>query len=302
MKILTLKFTRITAAILPLFSALMTSPSQASTTQTHTAQQEQIIHQLIALEKSANGRLGVFLINTADNSTIGYRANERFPLCSTSKFMAASALLKKSEEDENLLNQRINYKQSDVVEYSPVTEKHIENGMTLAELSAATLQYSDNTAMNLLLEQLDGPRGLTKFARTIGDNKFRLDRKEPELNLVKPGDERDTSTPQAMAESLYKLTLGNVLATNQRVQLAEWLKGNTTGDASIRAGVPKDWVVGDKTGLCDYGSTNDIAVIWPTENRAPLILVTYFTQPGDKNAKARRDVLAKATHILTQTK
>ncbi|MCC8367460.1 class A beta-lactamase [Xenorhabdus sp. PB61.4] len=291
------KFIHGAVTLLPLLSTLIIFPSQASSGH---SQQEQLINQLTALEQSANGHLGVLLINSADNSTIGYRANERFPLCSTSKFMAVSALLKKNETDENLLKQRVNYKQSDLVEYSPITEKYIETGMTLAELSAATLQYSDNTAMNLIINQLGSPENVTTFARTLGDTMFRLDRKEPELNLVQPGDERDTSTPQAMAESLYKLTLGDSLAPKQRTQLVEWLKGNTTGNASIRAGLPKDWVVGDKTGRCDYGSTNDIAVIWPTGNRAPLVLVAYFTQPGDKNAKARPDVLAEAARIMIQ--
>nr|WP_244590585.1 class A beta-lactamase [Xenorhabdus mauleonii] len=262
----------------------------------------QIIAQLSALEKSANGRLGAVLIDTADHSTITYRANERFPLCSTSKLMVASAVLKQSEKDESLLNKKVSYPQSALVEYSPITEKHLKEGMTLGELSAATLQYSDNTAMNLLLNQLGGPHKVTEFARTIDDNHFRLDRKEPELNTAEPGDKRDTSTPQAMADSLYNLTLGNALASKQRAQLVEWLKGNTTGSASIRAGVPADWVVGDKTGRGDYGTTNDIAVIWPDNKRSPLILVTYFTQPSSPEASARPDVLADAARIMTQDK
>ncbi|PHM74193.1 class A beta-lactamase [Xenorhabdus kozodoii] len=261
---------------------------------------DDIIHQLAILEKNANGRLGVVLIDTSDHSTLSYRANERFPLCSTSKLMAVSAILKKSETNAHLLNQRVHYQQSDLVEYSPITEKHLKEGMTLGELSAATLQYSDNTAMNLLLNQLNGPNEVTLFARTLGDNSFRLDRYEPELNTAIPGDERDTSTPQAMAESLYDLVLGDALATAQREQLAKWIKGNTTGSASISAGVPQDWVVGDKTGRCDYGTTNDIAVIWPIPKRAPLVLVTYFTQPDNKEASARPDVLAAAARIVTQ--
>lgn len=154
--------------------------------------------------------------------------------------------------------------------------------------------------MNLLIDQLGGTHDVTRFARSIGDNAFRLDRKEPELNMVTPDDERDTTTPQAMADSLYKLALGNTLAATQRTQLVEWLKGNTTGGASIRAGVPNNWIVGDKTGRCDYGSTNDIAVIWPDKDKVPLILVTYFTQPNDKDAKAHPDVLAAAARIMTQ--
>ena len=139
---------------------------------------------------------------------------------------------------------------------------------------------------------------MTAFAQSIGDVTFRLDRTEPALNSAIPGDKRDTTTPLAMAESLRKLTLGNALGEQQRAQLVTWLKGNTTGGQSIRAGLPANWAVGDKTGAGDYGTTNDIAVIWP-ENHAPLVLVTYFTQP-QQDAKSRKEVLAAAAKIVTE--
>lgn len=248
---------------------------------------------LEALEKSTGGRLGVALINTADDSQIVYRADERFAMCSTSKVMAAAAVLKQSESDKTLLNQRVEIKKSDLINYNPIAEKHVNGTMTLAELSAAALQYSDNTAMNKLIAHLGGPDKVTAFARSLGDETFRLDRTEPTLNTAIPGDPRDTTTPLAMAQ-----TLGKALAETQRAQLVTWLKGNTTGSASIQAGLPTSWVVGDKTGSGDYGTTNDIAVIWP-EDHAPLILVTYFTQP-DQKAESRRDVLAAAAKIVTQ--
>lgn len=253
---------------------------------------------LEALEKSAGGRLGVVLINTADDSQIVYRADERFAMCSTSKVMAAAAVLKQSESDKALLNQRVEIKKNDLINYNPIAEKHVNGTMTLAELSAAALQYSDNTAMNKLIAHLGGPDKVTAFARSLGDETFRLDRTEPTLNTAIPGDPRDTTTPLAMAQTLRNLTLGKALAETQRAQLVTWLKGNTTGGASIQAGLPKSWVVGDKTGSGDYGTTNDIAVIWP-EARAPLILVTYFTQPEQK-AESRRDVLAAAAKIVTE--
>ena len=253
---------------------------------------------LEALEKSAGGRLGVALINTADDSQIVYRADERFAMCSTSKVMAAAAVLKQSESDKTLLNQRVEIKKSDLINYNPIAEKHVNGTMTLAELSAAALQYSDNTAMNKLIAHLGGPEKVTAFARSLGDETFRLDRTEPTLNTAIPGDPRDTTTPLAMAQTLRNLTLGKALAETQRAQLVTWLKGNTTGGASIQAGLPKSWVVGDKTGSGDYGTTNDIAVIWP-EDHAPMILVTYFTQPEQK-AESRRDVLAAAAKIVTE--
>lgn len=257
-----------------------------------------IQQKLAELEKSSGGRLGVALINTADNSQTLYRGNERFAMCSTGKVMAAAAVLKESENNKDVVNKRLEIKESDLVVWSPISEKHLKNGMTLAELSAATLQYSDNTAMNKIIGYLGGPDNVTAFARSIGDTTFRLDRTEPTLNTAIPGDERDTTTPLAMAESLQKLTLGNALGEQQRARLVTWLKGNTTGGQSIRAGLPESWVVGDKTGAGDYGTTNDIAVIWP-ENQAPLVLVTYFTQP-QQDAKNRKDVLAAAAKIVTE--
>ena len=262
------------------------------------ANADAIQRKLTDLEKSSGGRLGVALINTTDNSQILYRGDERFAMCSTGKVMAAAAVLKQSEADNQVLNKRLEIKKSDLVVWSPVTEKHLQSGMTLAELSAATLQYSDNTAMNKMIGYLGGPDKVTAFARSIGDVTFRLDRTEPALNTAIPGDERDTTTPLAMAESLHKLTLGNALGEQQRAQLVTWLKGNTTGGQSIRAGLPASWVVGDKTGAGDYGTTNDIAVIWP-ENHAPLVLVTYFTQP-QQDAKSRKEVLAAAAKIVTE--
>nr|CAM12805.1 class A beta-lactamase [Leminorella richardii] len=265
----------------------------------NTAPNADALQQKLAdLEKSTGGRLGVALINTADNSQIVYRGDERFAMCSTSKVMAAAAVLKQSETDSRVLSKkRCDYKsRSDQLE--PNCQEALGAGMTLAEMSAATLQYSDNTAMNKILTHLGGPEKVTAFARSIGDTTYRLDRTEPALNSALPGDPRDTTTPLAMAKSLRSLTLDNALGETQRAQLVEWMKGNTTGDASIRAGLPKNWIVGDKTGSGDYGTTNDIAVIWP-ENRAPLILVTYFTQP-QQNAKARRDVLASAAKIVTE--
>lgn len=248
------------------------------------------------LEKNAGGRLGVAVTDTADGAVFTYRGDARFPLCSTSKVFAVAAILKKSESADGLMSEKIAIHKADLVNYNPITEKHVGATMTVAELSAAALQYSDNIAMNALLTRPGGPQQVNAFARSIGDSTFRLDRKEPELNTAIPGDKRDTTSPDAMMQSLKKLVLGKALAPAQRQQLTDWMKGNTTGANSIRAGLPASWTVADKTGSGDYGTTNDIAVIWPPHH-APLVLVTYYTQP-DKHAAARKDVLAGAAKIV----
>lgn len=256
-----------------------------------------IEQQLSMLEKEANGRLGVYLIDTATGAHYSYRGDERFPFCSTSKVMAVAALLKQSEKKPALFTTHLKISQHDLVNYNPITSKHVGGSMSLAELSAATLQYSDNAAMNLLITQAGGIAAINRFAKSIGDTRFNLVRNEPTLNTALPNDYRDTTTPKAMAESLKNLTLSDALAPQQRAELIAWMKGNTTGDESIKAGLPSGWMVADKTGSGDYGTTNDIAVIWPS-NRAPIVLVTYFTQ-FQQNAAARKDVLAKAASIMT---
>jgi len=250
------------------------------------------------LEVASGGRIGLFVINTGDNTRLQYHAKERFPMCSTSKVMAVSAILKQSKKNSHLLQYKIAYTKKDVESsgYAPITKNHIIEGMIISELCEAAITRSDNTAMNLLMKKLGGPEAVTSFAHSIGDNKFRLDRYEPELNSAIPGDLRDTTTPKAMTESLNKLAFGNALGLTQQDQLLAWLKSNTTGVARIRAGVPNGWLVGDKTGTGSYGTTNDIGIIWPPKG-SPIVVAIYFTQ-NKKDAAPRDDVIASVTRIL----
>lgn len=248
-----------------------------------------------ALERAAGGLLGVCAIDTANGRRAQHRADERFPFCSTFKAMLAAAVLARSVERPALLQQRVTYRQDDLVRYSPVTERHVGTGMTVAGLCAAAVQYSDNSAANLLLKLIGGPSAVTAYARAIGDDTFRLDRWETELNTALPGDLRDTTTPAAMAASLRVLALGEALPAAQRAQWIEWLRGNKVGDKRIRAGVPAGWRVGDKTGTGDYGTTNDVGVVWPP-SRAPIVLAVYYTQTR-ADAQAKDDVIEAAARI-----
>ncbi|MGU7852258.1 PEN family class A beta-lactamase, Bcc-type [Burkholderia orbicola] len=254
---------------------------------------------LADLERDAGGRLGVCAIDTASGRVIEHRAGERFPFCSTFKAMLSAAVLAQSVERPGLLQQRVTYTKADLVNYSPVSEKHVGAGMTVAALCEAAIQYSDNSAANLLMKLIGGPSAVTVYARSIGDDAFRLDRWETELNTALPGDPRDTTTPAAMAASLRVLTLGDALPAAQRAQLVAWLRGNKVGDKRIRAGVPAGWAVGDKTGTGDYGTTNDAGVIWPT-SRAPIVLAVYYTQTR-ADARAKDDVIASVARIVAQT-
>ncbi len=229
------------------------------------------------LETKSSGRLGVAVIDSKDGSLIQHRGEERFPMCSTFKVLASAAVLKSAGADLAGLQRRIRFEKSDLVEYSPVTGEHTGgDGMTLAELCEAAITRSDNTAGNLLLKNIGGPEGLTSFAKNLGDEVTRLDRIETELNEASPGDVRDTTSPNAMAANLRKLLLGDALIPAARDQLAAWMAANKTGDTRLRAGLPQDWRVGDKTGAGRHGTNNDVAVVSPPR-RPPLIVAAYLT-------------------------
>ncbi|MGK5065389.1 class A beta-lactamase [Janthinobacterium sp. LB3P112] len=253
--------------------------------------------QLAALEQAAGGRLGVAAWRQGSELRVAYRADERFPLASTFKAMLAGAVLARSVSQPGLLEQHVRYEKKELVTYSPITEKHLADGMSVADLCAATLQYSDNSAANFLMTLLGGPQAVTAFARSIGNTVFQLERWETELNSAIPGEVRDTASPASMAHSLQQLLLGNSLPAPQRQQLDAWMRGNTTGDKRIRAGVPAGWQVADKTGSGAYGSVNDIGVAYPASG-APLVIAVYYTRE-QKKAETNQDIITAATRIVT---
>src|SRR5437762_7753237 len=246
-------------------------------------------NRILSIEKRTGARIGVAALDTGSSKRLDDRSEERFPMCSTFKFLAAAAVLKRVDGGQEKLDRFVSYGAKDILEYAPVTKAHLKDGgMPLGALCAAAIEQSDNTAGNLLLDTIGGPVGLTNFARSVSDETTRLDRKEPELNSAIPGDERDTTTPAAMCADMQRFLLADVLAESSRQQLEDWLQHNETGALMIRAAVPQTWSVGDKTGRCANGATNDIAILRPAV-RAPILIAIYCigsTAPGDDRAAA----------------
>ncbi|MBC4017878.1 class A beta-lactamase [Siccirubricoccus deserti] len=243
---------------------------------------------LSALERRHGGRLGVALFDTAGAEPLAQRGEERFPMASTFKFLAAACALARVDRQEESLGRRIIYGREALVPYSPVTGPHAgAAGMTVAELCDAAVTLSDNTAGNLLLASFGGPAGLTGWLRSLGDEFTRLDRWETALNEATPGDPRDTTTPLAMLGLMRRLLVEDTLSADSCAQLTAWLVACRTGDKRLRAGVPKGWRAGDKTGSGGHNTTNDIAILWPP-SRPPILVAAYYTgaQASDEERNA----------------
>ena len=246
------------------------------------------------LEAEFGARLGVFALDTGTGRTVEHRADERFAYASTHKALSAALVLDRTTDAE--LDQVVPYGADELVPYSPVTERHAGTGLPLRDLLAAALLQSDNTAANLLLARLGGPEGFEQGLREIGHDVTQADRFETQLNEATPGDERDTSTPRALATDLRTFLLSDALAEEDRALLAGWMQDNTTGSTLIRAGVPAGWGVADKSGAGGYGTRNDIAVLEPPD-RSPIVLAVLSSRD---RADADHDdaLLARAAEVV----
>ncbi|WP_410171898.1 class A beta-lactamase [Amycolatopsis heterodermiae] len=249
------------------------------------------------LESRFDARLGVYAVDTGTGREVAHHADDRFGYASTHKVFSSGAVLQRTAVPD--LGKVLKYTRADLQENSPVTEKHVDTGITLRDAIDAALRYSDNTAANLLFRELGGPAGLGAALRGIGDTTTHVDRTEPGLNDLAPGDIRDTSTPRAMAASLREFTLGSALPPEKRAILTDMMKANTTGGALIRAGAPAGWAVADKTGTGSYATRNDIAVVWPP-GRAPIVLVVLSDRKTE-DAKHDDRLIAAAAQLALGT-
>ena len=274
-------------AIVKGFSALMAAGLTA-----HVDAEENV---LATLERKNGGRLGVFALDTGSGRSLAYRADERFLMCSTFKIFAVAAVLSRVDSGHEQLDRRIPYSEADLLDYAPVTRAHVMDGaLSIDTLCQAAIEVSDNTAANLLLSTIHGPQAVTRYVREIGDTTTRLDRNEPTLN--RPDGILDTTTPRAMVGSTRTVLLGKALSPASRERLRNWMIASTRGLARLRAGLPRDWRVGDKAGTGE-AETNDVAIV-QAPNHAPLLVAAYY-KATNMDANARDVVLRDVGAIVS---
>ena len=254
---------------------------------------------LAAYESKTGGKIGVYAENLASGKKLGWRADERFVMCSTFKASLAACVLARVDRGQDRLDERISYTKADLLEYAPVAKENLSAGaMSISDLCKGAVELSDNTCANLLLSRIGGPQALTAFWRSLGDSTSRLDHNEPELNRSPPGDPHDTTTPSAMAGNLRSLIVGEALSAESRARLTDWMVNCKTGANRLRGGLPKDWTIGDKTGNNGKDASGDIAVIWPKPDQA--VLIAAYTQGGNPTAADLQTVFAAIGEMVAQ--
>jgi beta-lactamase class A len=259
------------------------------------AQSASSLHPLADVEASVGGRVGVFALDTGSGLSLAHRDEERFTMCSTFKWVLAAAVLERIDRAELALDERVPYGSADLLAYAPVTTAHVgEGAISIEALTHAAVTVSDNTAANLLLAKVGGPAGVTAFCRRLGDGVTRLDRDEPSLNENKPGDAQDTTSPRAMVSVMRAVLCGEVLSRTSRERLLGLMNTCETGNKRLRAGLPKGWTVGDKTGTGARGACNDVAIAVPP-GRAPILIAAYLSDgsASDEKREAAHVAIAK---------
>ncbi|ASG68140.1 beta-lactamase [Francisella halioticida] len=248
------------------------------------------------IESHYGGKVGVYTINRNNGQNFSHNETFYFPICSIYKFLVVGAILKESMADSNLLDEKIRISGNQIVGYSPITKKHIGKEITVRQLCKASI-LSDNTATNLLIDKLGGLKKLSTFILSLKDHATKITALEPKINDISLNNNLNKTTPKIIVRDLNKIAFSkNILDKKHRTLFKKWLEENNTGSNRIAAELPKDWKIGDKTGTCDYGSTNDVAIIWPNNDKA-IIMAIFYTQPN-KNAKPNNKVIREVAKIL----
>jgi len=248
-------------------------------------------------ESASGGRVGVHAEHVRSGVKLAWRAHERFVMCSTFKASLAACVLSRVDAGQEHLDSLVSYRASDMQDYAPVAQANLAKGvLSVGAMCKAAVELSDNTCANLLLSRIGGPGALTRFWRTLGDRTTRLDEPEPYLNRTPPGGVRNTTTPASMAFILRRLVLESALSETSRSTLTEWLIGCQTGGNRLRAGLPKEWRVGDKTGNNGNDAAGDIAVVWPNPD-SPIIVCVY-TRYGSPTSGQLESVFAAIGRTL----
>jgi beta-lactamase class A len=286
-----------------LFSAAISTLVASGCAHRFAAAQSDFAARIAAIQQRIGGRVGVYALDTQSQLELGVDAQQRFALCSTFKLLLAACILNRVDAGTLTLDSNVTVRPEDMLPHAPVTSIRLAEGrMSVRDLCAAIVQVSDNPAANLLLSIIGGPPGLTQFLRGIGDRVTRLDRTELALNANLPGDPRDTTTPKAMAQTMDKLLLGDVLSMQSRMQLIAWLRESSTGLRRLRAGLPTDWKTGDKTGSGANGAVNDVMIAWPP-GRSAVIATAYLSesmQPSSALEQAHAEIGSAIAAVIAR--
>ncbi|TMX39335.1 CARB/PSE/RTG family carbenicillin-hydrolyzing class A beta-lactamase [Vibrio rotiferianus] len=251
---------------------------------------------LAAIEQHIGGRIGVSVWDTQNDEHWDYRGDERFPMMSTFKTLACATMLKDMDSEKLDKNATAKVEERNMVVWSPVMDRMAGQTTRIEHACEAAMLMSDNTAANIVLRSIGGPHGVTRFLRSIGDKATRLDRFEPRLNEAKPGDKQDTTTPNAMINTLHTLLEGDALSYESRIQLKIWMQDNKVSDSLMRSVLPKGWSIADRSGAGGFGSRGITAMIWK-ENHKPIYISIYITET-DLSLQARDQVIAQVSQLI----
>ncbi|MUK69667.1 class A beta-lactamase [Aliivibrio fischeri] len=254
-----------------------------------------------AIELSSGGYIGVSVLNTETNKMWEYKGDQRFPMMSTFKTLACAKMLYDSSVGGIDKYKTTTITKEQIMPWSPITEPLVDHMITTKKACEATMLMSDNTAANIVLNEIGGPSSLTQFLRAIGDDKTRLDRIEPELNEAKNGDKRDTTTPVAMSKTLNVLLFGNTLNPQDKQTLKSWMMNNKVSDPLLRSTLPSNWSIADRSGAGGFGSRGITAAIW-NDNHQPIIISIYLTQTKLDMAERNQVIVEVGNAIFKEFK
>lgn len=249
------------------------------------------------------GTIGIFARIDEKELLFSYNSDQLFYLASTYKIPIVIECLRQVDAGLISLDQWVEVTEGDVPLYSPILDhRHFSYPgvkLNVKNLIRLMVEYSDNTASDLILKLSGGTKSVNDFLKTFGlADKIKIDTSTAESFLLTDEDSilKDRGTPEAMANLLIQLLHGKLLSAASTQFLLECMQRCKTGNGRIRALLPAETVVASKTGTVT-GFVNDIGIIDLPQNKGKLILAIY-TKESSATIKESEQVIANIAKII----
>ena len=256
--------------------------------------------QIEQIAKPVKGIVGVSIRNIETGDTVSFNGKARLVLHSVMKFPIALTVLHLVDTGKLQLNQIILVKKRDWDKgiWSPIRDQNPKGGdFTISTLLNYMIAQSDNSACDILLKLLDGPKTVQAYMLQIGIRGIAVRTSEAEMAASWELQYTNWCKPVEMTELLNMFYNGKILAKPTTDTLYKMMLGTTTGPKRLKGLLPAGTLIAHKTGSSPTNAeglspaTNDVGII--TLPNGKHFIISVFVCNSTNDEATREAAIAK---------
>jgi beta-lactamase class A len=265
---------------------------------------ESLKGQIETVARSAQGRVGVAIMELETGDSVAVNGDQPFPMQSVYKFPIGMAVLRRVDLGQLKLAQKVKIAAADLLPsqmHSPIRDRYPSGTeLSVDELLRFMVAESDGTACDVLLNAIGGPEIVAGYLHSLGINRMLVTNREREIGQDSSVQYRNSATPDSAIALLREFFVGKALSPASRALLLRWMTETSTGLERIKGLLPPGAVVAHKTGSSRTvngftAATNDIGII--TLLNGQHLAVAIFIADSTEETQVREKVIATIARL-----